>query len=138
MATGEDYLSDLTTALRIGARVPAFPLESGKRRSMLSGNSCIGQAKTIGRRIRIAPKQLAYTCGRDGRMGCNLTLRPELESSTVILGPSPTKPVRKEARIAGLAWERLPDPKPQLMLEIVFPSGQEHIFYLGPHAPPRA
>jgi hypothetical protein len=33
MATGEDYLSDLTTALRIGARVPAFPPET-KRRSI--------------------------------------------------------------------------------------------------------
>ena len=37
--------------------------------------------------------------------------------------------------MAGLAWERLSDPKPQLTLEIYFPSGQEHIFYLGPHAP---
>src|SRR5262249_3636431 len=58
-----------------------------------------------------------------------------LQSSTVVLGPSPTKPVTEEARTAGLAWERLPDPKPHLMLEIIFPSGQEHIFYLGPHAP---
>ena len=58
-----------------------------------------------------------------------------LESSTVVLGPSPTKPVAEEARTAGLAWERLPDPKPQLALEILFPSGPEHVFYLGPHAP---
>ena len=58
-----------------------------------------------------------------------------LQSSTVVLGPSPTKPVTEEARTAGLAWERLPDPKPQLTLEILFPSGQEHIFYLGPHTP---
>jgi amino acid transporter len=58
-----------------------------------------------------------------------------LESSTVVFGPSPTKPVTEEARTAGLAWERLPAPKPQLTLEILFPSGQEHIFYLGPHAP---
>jgi amino acid transporter len=58
-----------------------------------------------------------------------------LESSAVVLGPSPTKPVTEEARTAGLAWEGLPDPKPQLTLEIFFPSGQEHIFYLGPHAP---
>ena len=58
-----------------------------------------------------------------------------LRSSTVVLGPSPTKPMTEEARTAGLAWERLPDPKPQLMLEILSPSGQEHIFYLGPHAP---
>src|SRR5207245_9904222 len=58
-----------------------------------------------------------------------------LHSSTVVLGPSPTRPVTEEARIAGLAWERLPQPKPQLTLEIYFPSGQEHVFYLGPHAP---
>jgi hypothetical protein len=58
-----------------------------------------------------------------------------LQSSMVVLGPSPTKPVPEEARTAGLAWERLPDPKPQLTLEILSPSGQEHVFYLGPHAP---
>ena len=58
-----------------------------------------------------------------------------LHSSTVVLGASPTRSATEEARIAGLAWERLPDPKPQLTLEIHFPSGQEHIFYLGPHAP---
>src|SRR5712692_1978799 len=58
-----------------------------------------------------------------------------LRSSTVVLGPSPTRSVTEEARIAGLAWERLPQPKPQLTLEIYFPSGQEHVFYLGPHAP---
>ena len=58
-----------------------------------------------------------------------------LESSVVALGVSPTRPVTEEAYVAGLAWERLSDPKPQLTLEIYFPSGQEHIFYLGPHAP---
>lgn len=58
-----------------------------------------------------------------------------MQSSTVVLGSSPNTPVIEEARIAGLAWERLPDPKPQLTLEVYFPGGQEHIFYLGPHAP---
>jgi hypothetical protein len=58
-----------------------------------------------------------------------------LQSSAVVLGPSPTRSVTEEARIAGLAWERLPDPKPQLTLQIYFSSGQEHVFYLGPHAP---
>ncbi len=58
-----------------------------------------------------------------------------LQSSVVVLGASPNRPVTEEARIAGLAWERLPDPKPQLTLGIYFPNGQEHIFYLGPHAP---
>jgi amino acid transporter len=58
-----------------------------------------------------------------------------LQSAVVVLGPSPTRPVIEEARIAGLAWERLSDPKPRLTLEIYFQTGQEHVFYLGPHLP---
>jgi amino acid transporter len=58
-----------------------------------------------------------------------------LDASTVVLGPSPTKSVTEEARIAGLAWERLPQPRPQLILEILSSTGHEHISYLGPHAP---
>ena len=58
-----------------------------------------------------------------------------LQSSVVVLGASPNRPVTEEARVAGLAWERLSDPKPQLTLIIYLPNGQEHIFYLGPHAP---
>ncbi len=58
-----------------------------------------------------------------------------LKSCTVVLGPSPRRSIAEEARIAGLAWEALPEPKPQLTLEIHAPNGQEHVFYLGPHAP---
>lgn len=58
-----------------------------------------------------------------------------LESSSVVLGLSSWRPPIEEARVAGLAWEFLPDPKPQLTLSIYTPSGQEHVFYLGPHAP---
>jgi hypothetical protein len=58
-----------------------------------------------------------------------------LQASTVVLGPSPNRSVTEEARIAGLAWERLADPKPQLALQIYSPGRQEHVFYLGPHAP---
>jgi amino acid transporter len=58
-----------------------------------------------------------------------------LEALTVILGTSSKMQVTEEARRAGLAWERLPDPKPQLTLEIYNPAGVEHVFYVGPHAP---
>jgi amino acid transporter len=58
-----------------------------------------------------------------------------LQAATVVLGASPTSPVNEEARLAGLAWERLPEPKPQLTLIIHFSTGREHVFYLGPHAP---
>ncbi len=53
----------------------------------------------------------------------------------MVLGLSPRRSIPEEARIAGLAWEALPEPKPQLTLEIHSPGGQEHIFYLGPHSP---
>ena len=58
-----------------------------------------------------------------------------LQSNTIVLGLSPKMPATEEARQAGEAWERLGDPKPQLTLEIYSPTGQEEIFYLGPHAP---
>jgi hypothetical protein len=58
-----------------------------------------------------------------------------LQSSTIVLGSSAIMPVAEEARNAGLAWEKLPEPKPHLTLEIFTPDGQEEIFYLGPHAP---
>jgi hypothetical protein len=53
----------------------------------------------------------------------------------VVVGASPTKAVAEEARTAGLAWEHLSEPRPRLTLAIYAPSGQEHVFYLGPHAP---
>ncbi len=58
-----------------------------------------------------------------------------LQSSAIILGPSGRISVPEEARYAGLAWEKLADPKPRLTLEIFTPDGQEEVFYLGPHAP---
>ena len=58
-----------------------------------------------------------------------------LQSSTIALGLSSWRAVADEARMAGLAWEALPEPRPELTLEIYSPSGQEHVFYLGPHAP---
>ena len=44
---------------------------------------------------------------------------------------------RLPSRLAtiGLSWERMAEPRPRVTLEIFTPSGQEQIFYLGPHAP---
>ena len=58
-----------------------------------------------------------------------------LQSSTIVLGSSAIMPVAEQARMAGLSWEKLPDPKPHLTVEILTPDGGEEIFYLGPHAP---
>ncbi len=58
-----------------------------------------------------------------------------LRSSAIILGDSKRYPLSEQARLLGNAWERLPEPKPQLRLEIYTRGGQEEIIYLGPHAP---
>jgi amino acid transporter len=58
-----------------------------------------------------------------------------MQSSTIALGMSSWRSVEDEARMAGLAWEALPEPRPHLTLEIYSPEGQEKVFYLGPHAP---
>jgi hypothetical protein len=58
-----------------------------------------------------------------------------LQSSTIALGMSSWRAIADEARMAGLAWEALSEPRPHLTLEIYSPGGQETVFYLGPHAP---
>ncbi len=58
-----------------------------------------------------------------------------LQSAAIVLGVSPSRTVAEEARIGGLAWERLEPPRPNLTMEILSPLGEETVCYLGPHAP---
>jgi len=58
-----------------------------------------------------------------------------LESSAIAVGNSAKLPITEQAREVGLTWERMPEPRPRVALEIFTPGGQEQIFYLGPHAP---
>jgi amino acid transporter len=89
----------------------------------------LGLAEKKGKTIHLA------VAGATEKWDAILRAAQSLQSSVVVLGASPNRPVTEEARVAGLAWERLADPKPQLTLIIYFPGGQEHVFYLGPHAP---
>ena len=58
-----------------------------------------------------------------------------LQTSTIVLGSSTKMALAEEGRRAGLAWEKLRDPKPQLTVEVYSPQGREEVYYLGPHAP---
>jgi amino acid transporter/nucleotide-binding universal stress UspA family protein len=58
-----------------------------------------------------------------------------MQAHAVVLGHSPKLSAAEEARLAGDAWERLEEPKPQLALIIYSPAGREHVTYLGPHSP---
>jgi amino acid transporter len=58
-----------------------------------------------------------------------------LESSRVVSGLSTKLTADEQAKYTGDAWERLPEPKPRLVLEIIGPGRSRHEYPLGPHEP---
>lgn len=58
-----------------------------------------------------------------------------LESSKIVTGISNKLTLDEQGKFTGDAWERLPEPRPRLILEIYTPDGGRHEFRLGPHAP---
>ncbi|MBZ5693817.1 MAG: APC family permease [Acidobacteriia bacterium] len=80
------------------------------------------------------PVRLAVAAANDLWEGV-LRTASNLESSTIVAGSSSKMGITDQARDIGLAWERMGEPRPRVTLELFTPSGQEQIFYLGPHAP---
>jgi hypothetical protein len=80
------------------------------------------------------PIRLAVTAANDIWDGI-LRAAVNLQSSTIVLGRSAKWTTAEQARQIGLAWEQIPDPRPQFNLEIFAPGGQREFFLLGPHAP---
>jgi amino acid transporter/nucleotide-binding universal stress UspA family protein len=58
-----------------------------------------------------------------------------LESSRIVCGVSAKLSAEEQGKLTGDAWERLPEPKPRAIMEVVEPSGQKWEFFLGPHTP---
>jgi amino acid transporter len=58
-----------------------------------------------------------------------------LNSSRVVCGTSNKLSTDEQAKLCGDAWERLPEPRPRLTLEICAPDGSVREYFLGPHAP---
>jgi hypothetical protein len=58
-----------------------------------------------------------------------------LDSCRVICGLSNKLTADEQAKLTGDAWERLPEPRPRLNLEVCAPDGSVREFFLGPHTP---
>jgi hypothetical protein len=58
-----------------------------------------------------------------------------LESSTVVSGLSSKMTPAEQAFALGSAWEAIPEPKQQFLLQIVQPNGIVETFRIGPHTP---
>lgn len=80
------------------------------------------------------PVRLAVAAANDLWEGI-LRSASNLQSSSIVVGSSSKMTLAEQAREVGLAWEHMPEPRPRLALDIVTAGGDEHVFYLGPHAP---
>ena len=58
-----------------------------------------------------------------------------LDSSRIVCGVSNKLTGDEQAKLTGDAWERMPEPRPRLTLEIHEPNGKIREYLLGPHAP---
>lgn len=58
-----------------------------------------------------------------------------LDSTRVICGLSNKLSADEQAKLTGDAWERLPEPRPRLILEVCAPDGTIREYALGPHTP---
>jgi len=58
-----------------------------------------------------------------------------LDSSRVVCGLSNKLSADEQAKLTGDAWERLPEPRPRLTLEVCAPDGSIREYALGPHTP---
>lgn len=58
-----------------------------------------------------------------------------LDSSRVVCGLSNKLTADEQAKLTGDAWERLPEPRPRLTLEVCAPDGSIREYALGPHTP---
>jgi len=60
-----------------------------------------------------------------------------LNSTRVICGLSNKLTADEQAKHTGDAWERMPEPRPRLSLEVCAPGGAVREYAIGPHNPPR-
>jgi len=58
-----------------------------------------------------------------------------LDSSRVVCGVSNKLTNDEQAKFTGDAWEKLPEPKPRLILEVHSPDGISKEYVIGPHTP---
>ncbi len=58
-----------------------------------------------------------------------------LDSSAVVIGVSSKMTPEEQAFALGQAWEAIPEPKRQFVLQVVHPDGRLETFRIGPHTP---
>jgi len=90
----------------------------------------VAEAEKAGKHV-----ELLVVPGRDYNRAV-VEVAQRLKSNLVVMGLSAKMSPSQQAKAFGDAWERLPQPRPQLSLEILDEStGKQMFFNLGPHPP---
>ncbi len=80
------------------------------------------------------PVSLLVVPGTDVFDAIMLTAQ-RVDSAKIVCGLSTKLTADEQAKLVGDAWERVPGPKPRVMLEIISPDGSRKEYLLGPHTP---
>jgi hypothetical protein len=89
----------------------------------------VSVAESFGKRISLLVVPAGDTWSAVAQTAHNL------ESSTVVAGLSGKMTAAEQAFQLGTAWEAIPEPKQQFVLQIVQPDGNVDTFRIGPHTP---
>jgi amino acid transporter len=89
----------------------------------------VSVAESFGKRISLLVVPAGDTWSAVAQTAHNL------ESSTVVAGLSGKMTAAEQAFQLGTAWEAIPEPKQQFVLQIVEPDGNVDTFRIGPHTP---
>jgi hypothetical protein len=80
------------------------------------------------------PVSLLVVPATDVFEGIVLTAQ-RLDTSRIVCGLSNKLTSDEQAKLTGDAWEKLPEPRPRITVEVHEPNGKLHEYLLGPHAP---
>jgi amino acid transporter len=93
-------------------------------------SNVVGVAEKAGKHV-----ELLVVPGRDYNRA-TAEVAQLLQSSQIVMGLSARMTPSQQAKAFGDAWERLPQPRPQLSLEILDEKAEKQVFFnLGPHPP---
>jgi amino acid transporter len=89
----------------------------------------VNLAEKAGKHVKLLAVQ-----GTDPRLA-GMQIAQKLKSARIVAGTSAVMSVDDQARLIGLAWEQLPNPRPSISFEVVLPDGESAFYNLGPHPP---
>src|SRR5262249_44669949 len=117
-------------------------LQAGSAEYALEPNQMFAEAETevFSKVVTLAEKagkhvELMVVPGSDP-YDATVRTAARLQSSRIVMGLSPKLTAAEQGKQVGAYWEKLPEPRPSISLELVLENQKDVMFFnLGPHPP---